>query len=70
MPSFIKFLKLKGKVVNDNHKPNKPKVPRPGGPILLLSIVIVELILYFITWKSRDSKHFTYYDYCLHNRNY
>jgi UDP-N-acetylglucosamine--dolichyl-phosphate N-acetylglucosaminephosphotransferase len=49
MPSFIKFLKLKGKVVNDNHKPNKPKVPRPGGPILLLSIVIAELILYFVT---------------------
>lgn len=51
MPSFIKYLNLKGKVVNDNHKPNKPKVPRPGGPLLLLSIVIGELIVYFITWN-------------------
>jgi UDP-N-acetylglucosamine--dolichyl-phosphate N-acetylglucosaminephosphotransferase len=49
MPKFINFLKSKGKVVNDNHKPNKPKVPRPAGPILLLSIIIGELILYFIT---------------------
>lgn len=49
MPKFIKFLKTKGKVVNDNHKPNKPKVPRPAGPILLLSIIIGELVLYFIT---------------------
>jgi UDP-N-acetylglucosamine--dolichyl-phosphate N-acetylglucosaminephosphotransferase len=49
MPKFITFLKLKGKVVNDNHKPNKPKVPRPAGPILLLSILIGELILFFIT---------------------
>jgi len=49
MPKFIIFLKHKGKVVNDNHKPNKPKVPRPAGPILLLSILIGELILFFIT---------------------
>jgi UDP-N-acetylglucosamine--dolichyl-phosphate N-acetylglucosaminephosphotransferase len=49
MPKFISFLKSKGKVVNDNHKPNKPKVPRPAGPILLISIIIGELILYFIT---------------------
>lgn len=51
MPKFITFLVKKGKVVNDNHKPNKPKVPRPGGPILLLSIVIGELILFLITWN-------------------
>lgn len=49
MPKFIIFLKLKGKVVNDNHKPNKPKVPRPAGPILLLSILIGELVLFFVT---------------------
>ncbi len=49
MPIFIKFLISKGKVVNDVHKPNKPMVPRPGGPILLLSIITGELILFFIT---------------------
>lgn len=48
-PALIKFLTLKGKVVNDNHKPNKPKIPRPGGPILLSSIITGELILFFIT---------------------
>jgi len=49
MPKFINFLKFRGKVVDDNHKPNKPKVPRPAGPILLLSILAGELILFFIT---------------------
>ena len=48
-PTFIKFLKINGKIVNDNHKPNKPKIPRPGGPILLSSIIAGELILFFIT---------------------
>lgn len=51
MPKFITFLVKKGKVVNDNHKQNKPKIPRPGSPILLLSIVIGESILFFITWN-------------------
>jgi UDP-N-acetylglucosamine--dolichyl-phosphate N-acetylglucosaminephosphotransferase len=49
MPIFIKFLISRGKVVSDVHKANKPMVPRPGGPILLLSIVVGELILFFIT---------------------
>lgn len=49
MPIFIKFLISKGKVVNDSHKPNKPMVPRPGGPVLLLSIIAGELILFFMT---------------------
>ena len=49
MPAFIKFLSSKGSVVNDNHKPTKPKIPRPGGPILLSSIIAGELILLSIT---------------------
>jgi len=49
MPIFIRFLTSKGKVVNDSHKPNKPMVPRPGGPVLLLSIIAGELILFFMT---------------------
>jgi UDP-N-acetylmuramyl pentapeptide phosphotransferase/UDP-N-acetylglucosamine-1-phosphate transferase len=49
MPAFIKFLTKNGKLVNDRHKPNNPMVPRPGGPILLLSIITGELILFFIT---------------------
>ena len=49
MPAFIKFLTINGKIVNDKHKPNNPMVARPGGPILLLSIVTGELILFFMT---------------------
>ena len=48
-PTFIKFLKINGKIVHDKHKPNKPKIPRPGGPILLSSFIAGELILFFIT---------------------
>jgi UDP-N-acetylmuramyl pentapeptide phosphotransferase/UDP-N-acetylglucosamine-1-phosphate transferase len=47
-PIFIRFLIRNGKVVNDNHKPNKPKVPRPGGPMLLISIIVGEMILFFV----------------------
>ncbi|MGN6822845.1 MAG: MraY family glycosyltransferase [Candidatus Nitrosocosmicus sp.] len=48
-PAFIKFLTIKGKVVNDKHKPNNPNIPRPGGPILLSSVIVGELILFFLT---------------------
>ena len=47
-PAFIKYLNKKGKVVVDYHKPGKPNVPRPAGPILLIGIVISEIILYFL----------------------
>jgi hypothetical protein len=46
-PAFIKYLNKKGKVVVDYHKPGKPNVPRPAGPVLLIGIVISEIILYF-----------------------
>jgi UDP-N-acetylmuramyl pentapeptide phosphotransferase/UDP-N-acetylglucosamine-1-phosphate transferase len=47
-PVFIKYLTKKGSVVVDFHKPGKPKVPRPAGPVLLMGIVISEIILYFL----------------------
>lgn len=47
-PVFIKYLTKKGRVVLDYHKPGKPKVPRPAGPVLLMGIVISEIILYFL----------------------
>jgi UDP-N-acetylglucosamine--dolichyl-phosphate N-acetylglucosaminephosphotransferase len=47
-PAFIKYLTKKGRVVLDYHKPGKPKVPRPAGPVLLIGIVISEIILYFL----------------------
>jgi UDP-N-acetylglucosamine--dolichyl-phosphate N-acetylglucosaminephosphotransferase len=47
-PAFIKYLTKKGRVVLDYHKPGKPKIPRPAGPVLLMGIVISEIILYFL----------------------
>lgn len=47
-PAFIEYLTRKGKVVVDYHKPGKPMVPRPAGPVLLIGIVISEIILYFL----------------------
>lgn len=47
-PAFIEYLTRKGRVVVDYHKPGKPMVPRPAGPVLLIGIIISEIILYFL----------------------
>ena len=47
-PAFIEYLTKKERVVVDYHKPGKPKVPRPAGPVLLIGVVISEIILYFL----------------------
>lgn len=47
-PAFIEYLTRKRRVVVDYHKPGKPMVPRPAGPVLLIGIVISEIILYFL----------------------
>src|SRR5262245_17408393 len=49
MPKSIKSLKSKGQIVKDYHKPGKPDVPRPAGPVLLLGIASAEVILYVFT---------------------
>ena len=49
MPMYIRSLKSKGKVVKDFHKPGKPDIPRPAGPIMLLGIASSEIILYILT---------------------
>ncbi|HEY7735088.1 MAG TPA: UDP-N-acetylglucosamine-1-phosphate transferase [Nitrososphaera sp.] len=48
-PRAIKSLTAKGKVVPDAHKPNKPNVPRPAGPVIMVGIAIAEIILYIAT---------------------
>ena len=48
-PKIICFLLSRGKVVEDYHKPEKPRVPRPGGPVLLIGIAIAEIGLYLLT---------------------
>jgi UDP-N-acetylglucosamine--dolichyl-phosphate N-acetylglucosaminephosphotransferase len=46
---YIRSLKSKGKVVKDFHKPGRPDIPRPAGPIMLLGIASSEIILYILT---------------------
>jgi len=46
--ALVKTLPKRGSVVEDYHKPGKPKVAWPGGPAILSSILIAELILYFV----------------------
>ncbi|HEY7507242.1 MAG TPA: UDP-N-acetylglucosamine-1-phosphate transferase, partial [Nitrososphaera sp.] len=48
-PRAIKSLTAKGKVVPDAHKPNKPSVPRPAGPVIMVGIAIAEIVLYVAT---------------------
>jgi UDP-GlcNAc:undecaprenyl-phosphate/decaprenyl-phosphate GlcNAc-1-phosphate transferase len=48
-PKMISSLMAQGSVVQDYHKPGRPNVPRPAGPILLGGIVASEIILYLLT---------------------
>ena len=48
-PAAIKSLVAKGKVVQDYHKPGKPPVPRPAGPVLMAGIAAAELALFALT---------------------
>src|SRR5919109_263073 len=51
-PIAIKSLTAKGKVVPDAHKPNKPSVPRPAGPMLMAGIAAAEIVLYAMTLNT------------------
>lgn len=46
--ALVRNLPKKGSVVEDYHKLDKPKVAWPGGPAILSSALIAELILYFV----------------------
>ena len=50
-PVAIRSLVAKQRVVPDAHKPNKPSVPRPSGPVLMAGIAAAELVLYFLTFN-------------------
>jgi len=51
-PPFIRYLQRHGMIVQDYHKPNNEQVPRPGGPIIMISIAIAEITLYFLTMSN------------------
>ena len=59
-PPFIKYLNKKGKTVVDYHKPGKPLIPRPAGPVLLMGIVIAE-ILFLNTGRKNHISNTDYY---------
>jgi UDP-GlcNAc:undecaprenyl-phosphate/decaprenyl-phosphate GlcNAc-1-phosphate transferase len=48
-PKMIRSLVAQGSVVQDYHKPGRPNVPRPAGPVLLGGIAASEIILYLLT---------------------
>src|SRR5919202_1221023 len=50
---MINWLTAKGKVVQDYHKPDKPRIPRPAGPALVAGMVAAEIILFLLTWEIR-----------------
>jgi UDP-GlcNAc:undecaprenyl-phosphate/decaprenyl-phosphate GlcNAc-1-phosphate transferase len=51
-PAAIRSLTAKGKVVPDVHKPEKPQVPRPAGPVIAVSIIAAELVLFVLTMNT------------------
>jgi UDP-N-acetylglucosamine--dolichyl-phosphate N-acetylglucosaminephosphotransferase len=52
-PKIISSLIEKGEVVEDYHKPDKPRVPRPAGPVLLIGIAVAEIVLYLLTFNIK-----------------
>jgi UDP-N-acetylglucosamine--dolichyl-phosphate N-acetylglucosaminephosphotransferase len=51
-PPFISYLQKHGMTVKDYHKPNEAQVPRPGGPITMLSIAAAGITLFFLTMSN------------------
>ena len=52
-PKLINLLFSKGSVVQDYHKPEKPMIPRPAGPVLLIGIGSAEILLYLFTFDTQ-----------------
>lgn len=48
-PVAIRLLVAKDMVVPDAHKPEKPQVPRPAGPVIMISIAAAEIVLFILT---------------------
>ena len=48
-PMLIKILSKHGSLVEDYHKPDRPLIPQPGGPVIFIALVLGESIVYVIT---------------------
>jgi UDP-N-acetylglucosamine--dolichyl-phosphate N-acetylglucosaminephosphotransferase len=51
-PVAIRSLVAKQKVVPDAHKPDKPSIPRPAGPVMITAVAAAEIVLYLLTMNS------------------
>ncbi len=51
-PPFIRYLQRHDMTVQDYHKPNNKQVPRPGGPIIMISLAAAEIMLFFLTMNN------------------
>ena len=51
-PPFIRYLQSNGMTVKDYHKPNNKHVPRPGGPIIMISLATAEVNLFLLTMNN------------------
>lgn len=51
-PFAIKSLAARNRVVPDAHKPSRPSIPRPGGPVMVAGIAGAEAILYLLTMNA------------------
>ena len=60
-PRLIKFLIVKGQVVQDYHKSDRPSVPRPAGPAMAIGIGIAEIALYVFTGDAQSSCNSAYF---------
>jgi UDP-GlcNAc:undecaprenyl-phosphate/decaprenyl-phosphate GlcNAc-1-phosphate transferase len=52
-PRLIRILTIKGEVVQDYHKSERPRIPRPAGPAIAAGIGTAEIILYIFTGDLR-----------------
>ena len=52
MPVAIRSLAAKGSVVPDAHKRDRPMIPRPAGPVIMVGIAAAEIVLYLLTMNS------------------
>ena len=51
-PLLIKTLTKRGALVQDYHKANKPLVPKPGGPAIIISLLLGEAVVYLTTGST------------------
>ena len=54
MPKAITSLREKGSIVQDYHKPERPTIPRPAGPILLIGITLSLIVIYLLTFNENS----------------